>query len=265
VRELDAMIDLLVSSREASRERSEDLLSMLLDSRYSDGSLMSRRQLRDELVTLFLAGHDTTASSLAWAWYLLSRHDVVFATLCAELDGVLGGAPVTLEDLPKLPYLDRVFKEVLRLYPSAYNIGRVAKESCYIGGHLIGRGRNLIMCQWAVQRSARHYEDPEAFRPERWDPNAVRRPSKFAYFPFGAGPRNCIGALFATMEAKLILATLAQRWRLELAPGTEIAVDPALTLRPAGGLPMTVRRREPVLRKSPSGGGARVHVAASNA
>ncbi len=267
VRELDAMIDLLVSSRQASRERSDDLLSMLLHSRYSDGSPMSRRQLRDELVTLFLAGHDTTASSLSWAWYLLSQHDVVFATLCAELDRVLGGARVTLDDLPKLSYLDRVFKEVLRLYPSAYNIGRVAKESCEVGGHHIARGRNLIMCQWAVQRSARHYQDPEAFRPERWDPNAVKKPAKFAYFPFGGGPRNCIGAQFATMEAKLILATLAQRWRLELASGRKIAVDPALTLRPLGGLPMIVRRREPVLRKGPppsSGGGARSHVAASN-
>jgi cytochrome P450 len=239
------MMDQLVEARQASGERSDDLLSMLLDVRYSDGSAMSRRQLRDELVTLFLAGHETTAASLSWAWYLLSQHPAVLAALRAELDGVLGGRRVTVEDLPKLGYLDKVFKEVLRLYPSAYNIGRVTKEACEVGGYPIARGRNLIMCQWAVQRSARHYQDPEVFRPERWDPNAAKKPPKFAYFPFGAGPRNCVGAQFATMEAKLILASIAQRYQLDLAPGTQVAVDPAITLRPAGGLPMLVRRREP--------------------
>jgi cytochrome P450 len=248
VRELDVMIDRLVDARERSGEVSHDLLSMLLGARHSDGSGMSRRQLRDELVTLFLAGHDTTAASLSWAWYLLSQHPAALATLSEELDTVLGGRNVTLEDLPKLPYLDRVFKEVLRLYPSAYNIGRVTKEACDVGGFRIARGKNLIMCQWAVQRSARYYQDPDAFRPERWDP-AARKPPKFAYFPFGAGPRNCVGAQFATMEAKLILASIAQRWRLDLAPGTTVHVDPALTLRPAGGLPMIARRRAPPCAK----------------
>jgi cytochrome P450 len=244
VRELDAMIDRLVDAREANPDVSYDLLSMLLGAKYADGSGMTRRQLRDELVTLFLAGHDTTAASLSWAWYLLSQHPAAFATLCDELDHVLGARPVTLEDLPTLPYLDKVFKEVLRLYPSAYNIGRVTKEACDVGGFRIARGKNLIMSQWAVQRSARYYREPDAFRPERWDASASRKPPKFAYFPFGAGPRNCVGAQFATMEAKLILASIARRWRFELAPATTVRVDPALTLRPAGGLPMIVKRRE---------------------
>jgi cytochrome P450 len=245
VRELDVMVDRIIDARRTSTERSDDLLSMLLEARHQDGSAMSRRQVRDELVTLFLAGHETTAASLSWAWYLLSQDPRVLQAVHAELDGTLGGRMPSVEDLPNLPYLDKVFKEVLRLYPSAYNIGRVTKEACEVGGYPIARGRNLIMCQWAVQRSPRYYHDPDAFRPERWDPSTAKKLPKFAYFPFGAGPRNCIGAQFATMEAKLILASIAQRYELELAPGAKVAVDPAITIRPAHGLPMIVRRRSP--------------------
>ena len=243
VRELDGMIHRLIDARQAGSERSDDLLTMLLEARHEDGSPMSRTMLRDELVTLFLAGHETTAVSLTWAFYLLSQHPAALAALRSELDTVLGERPPAVSDLPSLPYLDKVVKEVLRLYPSAYNIGRVTLVPCAIGGHSVARGRNLIMCQWAVQRSPRYYDDPDAFRPERWHPATAKKVPKFAYFPFGAGPRNCIGAQFATMEAKLILASVLQHYDVSLAPGAKVVVDPALTLRPSGGLPM-VRRRE---------------------
>jgi cytochrome P450 len=190
-----------------------------------------------------LAGHETSAVALVWAFVLLSKHPAVRTKLQLELDTVLAGRTPSVEDLPQLPYLDWVFKEVLRLYPSAYNIGRVSKAACHIGGYPIGRGRNVIMCQWAVHRSQRYYEQPAQFIPERWQPAQASQRPKFAYFPFGAGPRNCIGAQFATLEAKLILAVVWQCFTLELSPDAQVGVDAALTLRPTHRLPMRLRRR----------------------
>lgn len=243
VRALDTMMYRLVDSRQASSEPEEDLLTSLIRAHDDDGTRMSRTMIRDEMVTLFLAGHETTAVSLVWAWYLLALHPIVAAKLRAELDGVLGARAPAVDDLPELVYLDQVLKEVMRLYPSTYNIGRIAKSDCNVGGYSLKAGRNIIMCQWAVHRSSRYYDSPEEFCPERWEPARASQIPKFAYFPFGAGPRTCIGAQFAMMEAKMILATVAQRYELDLEPGQEVRVDAALTLRPANGLPMRLRRR----------------------
>lgn len=247
VRELDRLVYALIASRRASGDRSADLLSRMLDARDEDGRQMTDRQLRDELVTLFLAGHETTAAALSWAWYLLAENPGVRHKLHDELDRVLGNRVPEVANLADLPYLDKVVKETLRLYPSAYNIGRLTREACEIGGYPIGKGTNVIMCQWAVHRSPRHFDDPEAFRPERWTDELIGRLHKFAYFPFSAGPRNCVGAQFALTEAKLILATMARRFVLDLQPGTDVRVDAALTLRPMPGLPMVVRARTKIV------------------
>jgi cytochrome P450 len=243
VRDLDAMMYRLIEEREASDEPEQDLLSSLIRAHQDDGTRMSRTMIRDQMVTLFLAGHETTAVSLAWAWYMLALHPHVATKLHAELASVLGDRAPNVEDLPNLVYLDQVFKEVMRLYPSTYNIGRIARGACKIGGYAIEAGRDIIMSQWAIHRSSRYYDSPEEFCPERWEPTRAAKVPKFAYIPFGAGPRTCIGAQFALMEAKMILATIARRYTLELRADSNVEVDAALTLRPANGLPMTVRVR----------------------
>jgi cytochrome P450 len=248
VRDLDAMMYRLIDGREASDEPEQDLLSSLIRAHHDDGSRMSRVMIRDEMVTLFLAGHETTAVSLVWAWYLLARHPRVANKLHSELASVLGERAPTVEDLPNLVYLDQVFKEVMRLYPSTYNIGRIARSACSVGGYRIEAGRDILMSQWAVHRSSRYYDSPEEFCPERWEPARAAKVPKFAYLPFGAGPRTCIGAQFAMMEAKMILATIAQRYTLELAQDSDVQIDAALTLRPANGLPMIVHARSPLGR-----------------
>lgn len=241
-RRLDEMIFAMIEARRRSGKRGDDVLSLLLDVRDEDGAL-SDRQIRDELVTLFLAGTETTAGALAWSLYLLARHEHVRAAFFEEIDGVLRGAAPSAEDIPRLSFTDKLFKEVLRLYPTSHVFGRAATEACLLGGYRIGSGTNVLISQWAIQRSARHYDEPHAFRPERWTPEMTAKLHKFAYLPFGGGPRSCIGGVFATTEAKLILAMIAQRFCLELAEGVEVRPDPAVTLRPAGGLPMIVRSR----------------------
>ena len=195
---------------------------------------MSDQQLRDEMMTLFMAGHETTANTLAWAWVLLSRHPEVEARLHAELDRVLGDRLPTLADLPRLKYTESVVHETLRVYPTVWVIGREAIEPVELGGYRIPAGTTVFMPQWVIHRDGRWFDDPEAFRPERWADGLMQRIHRYAYFPFGGGPRICIGNNFALMEATLILATIARQYRLELAPDAKIALCP----RSPSGRPM---------------------------
>lgn len=244
VEALDAAVYAIVDARRGSPAPGDDLLSRLLEASRGDDPEKTRRMLRDELVVMMLAGHETSAAALSWALLELARHPQVKATLREELDGVLGGRTATVEDLPRLPYLANVVREILRLYPSLYNIGRVAKVPYAIEGDTVRPGENVIMSQWSVHRSRRHYDDPQAFRPERWTTERARILPKFAYFPFGGGPRNCIGAQFGLLEMKLILAAIVGRYDFELEPGAAVYPEAALTLRPMPGVPMRIQRRE---------------------
>jgi cytochrome P450 len=204
---------------------------------------MTGRQVRDEAMTLLLAGHETTANTLAWAWYLLARNPEAEARLHEELDLVLGGRPPTFDDLPRLRYTEAVITEALRVFPTAYAIGRQAIEPCTIGGHQVPRGMTVFMCQWVLHRDPRYFDAPEAFRPERWTEGLARRLPRFAYFPFGGGPRICIGNSFAQMEATLVLATVARRFRLAVRPDLVVRPLPSMTLRPDGGLDVVLSER----------------------
>ncbi len=220
-----------------------DLLSMLLLARDEDDNPMTDVQARDEVLTLFLAGHETTANALNWTWMLLSQNPQVAQKLHEETDRVLGGTPPTLADLRRLPYTEMVVKEVLRLYPPAYNVGREAIEDVEAGGYFIPKGTIIAVNIYGVHRHPNYWQDPEAFIPERFSPENEANSHRYAYVPFGGGPRVCIGNSFAMMEAQLLLATIAQRFTLHLAPNQVVKMLPAITLNPAGGLPMTVKAR----------------------
>lgn len=241
---LDATIYRLIAERRARPEDRGDLLSMLLLARDEEGDRgsMSDRQLRDEAMTIFLAGHETTANALTWTWYLLSQHSEVEAQLHAEVDA-LGKDILTADDLERLPYTRKVIAESMRLYPPAWALGRRATEDYAVGGYDVPRGSVVLMSQYVTHRDARFHPDPERFDPERWAPEAIASRPRFSYFPFGAGTRVCIGEQFAWMEAILILATLARGWRLRLVPEQRIAVHPLITLRPKYGMRMRLEAR----------------------
>lgn len=243
-RRMDALIHRLIQERRAEGRDRGDLLSMLINARDEEGDHtgMSDRQLRDELITLMLAAHETTANALTWTWYLLSQHPAVEAALHAELDRVLGGRLPTVTDLPALAYTRQVLAESMRLFPPAWAVERRAIEDVEIGGYTIASGTVVLACQYFVHRDSRWWIHPEQFRPERWEEPARDRP-KFAYFPFGAGTRICIGEHFAWMEGMLVLASIAQRWRLRYEASTAPVPQPLVTLRPKGGLPMRLVRR----------------------
>jgi cytochrome P450 len=244
VRDIDAIILETIAGRRAGDAGPEDLLSRFLDARDEDGSRMSDRQLRDEMVTLLLAGHETTAVALSFCFYLLALHPEADAKLAAELDEVLGGGPPTAGHIARLRYTEWVVKEAMRLFPPVPSVGREALADCEIGGYRIPQGAQIIPAQWVVHRDRRWFgEDAEEFRPERWDNDLAKRIPHCAYFPFADGPRVCIGNHFAMMEAVLVLATVASRYRLELAPDYVLKVLPSVTLRPKGGIRMTVHQR----------------------
>ncbi len=245
VRRLDRLVYRFIAERRADPRDRGDLLSMLLAARDEDGRGMSDAQLRDEVITLFLAGHETTAIALSWSWYLLARHPEAEARLAAELAAVLAGRAPTLEDLPRLVYAEQVVKEAMRLYPPAYAIGREALADCEVGGYRVPKGATVFVSQWAMHRDPRFFgADADAFRPERWSADFEAGLPRYAYLPFGGGPRVCIGNRFAMMEAVLLLATIAQRFRLPLASGGEIAPFPSITLRPIGGVPVRLQARQ---------------------
>ncbi len=244
VKKLDSIIYGVIERRRASGAgASHDLLSMLLDAQDEDGSRMSDKQLRDECMTLFLAGHETTALLLSWTWLLLSRHRAVDEKLAKELDEVLGDRPATLADLPNLRYTSHVIAESLRLYPPAWSMGREAREDVVLGGYLIPRGTQVWFCPWSIQRDPRWFEHPVEFRPERWEGDFAKTLHKYAYFPFGGGPRLCIGQAFAQMEAVLLLATLAKSFRVDILAEPEAIPEPSVTLRPKHGLRGRLIRR----------------------
>ena len=245
VRELDAIIFRIIAQRRASGEDPEDLLSLLLHaSDEDDGGGMTDRQLRDELMTLFLAGHETTAVALSWTWYLLAQHPSVEAQLVAELESVLGGRPPTTADLPRLAYTEMVVQEALRLYPPAWALSRGTRAPCEIGGQRLAAGTEVIMSPWVLQRDPRYFERPDDFHPERWRAGLAKRLPRFAYFPFGGGQRRCIGEAFAMMEAILVVATVAQHVRLVAVPGQVVVPQVSVTLRPQHGVPLMVQPRQ---------------------
>ncbi len=246
VRRLDALVHRIIAGRHASGGDRGDLLSMLVQAQDADdGARMSARQVRDEVMTIFLAGHETTAVALSWTWYLLARHPDVEARLVDELRDVLGGRTPSVADLPRLKYAEMVVTESMRLYPPAYGIGRQAVKATEIAGHAFARSDIFVAPTWVVHRDPRWFEEPEAFRPERWAGDLARRLPRFAYFPFGGGPRQCIGNSFAQMEAVLLLAAIAQRFQLSLVPGQRITPTPYVTLRPEPGIRMRLTHRRP--------------------
>ena len=242
---IDATIARMIAERRRSSEERSDLLSLLLAASdpEGDGGRMSDAQVRDEAVTLLLAGHETTANALAWTWYLLSQNPEVERKLHAEIDAVLGGRAPAVTDLPRLAYTEMVLAESMRLFPPAWIIGRRALSDYQAGGYAIPRRSIIVASQWVTQRDPRYFPDPERFDPERFRPEAKAARPKFAYFPFGGGPRVCIGEGFAWMEGVLLLGTIAQRWRLRLEPGQDIVPAPSITLRPKNGLRMVLESR----------------------
>ncbi|MFD0680062.1 MULTISPECIES: cytochrome P450 [unclassified Paenibacillus] len=224
----------------------DDLLSMLLAAKdEEDGTGMTDQQVRDEVMTIFLAGHETTGNTLSWTWYLLSTYPEVEYKLWQELDQVLGGRKPTIDDLGKLDYLQQVIWESMRLYPAVWVINREATEEVEIGEHKFKPGDTLMMSQFAMHRNPKYYDHPEQFIPERFaGGELLKRIPQFAYFPFGGGPRVCIGNNFALMEAALILATIGSRYKLSLAPNhPEVEPEPLVTMRPKLGLKMIVAAR----------------------
>lgn len=243
--QLDATIFRIIAERRASGEDRGDLLSMLLLAQddEGDGAGMSDEQLRDEAMTLFLAGHETTSNALTWAWMLLAQHSEVERRLHAELDAALAGRTPGADDVARLPYTEMVLTEAMRLYPPAWTIARRALADHPVREYVLPPHTMVVMSQYVVHHDPRWYPEPERFDPDRWTPEARAARPKFAYFPFGGGPRLCIGEPFAWMEGVLILATLAQRWQARLAPGQRIEPEPLITLRPRNGVRMMLSAR----------------------
>ncbi len=241
--ELDSIIFRFVNARRSAAEDRGDLLSILLSARDEAGRPMPMKQLRDEAMTLFLAGHETTAIALSWTLYLLSLNPEVEARLLSELATVLDGRPPAPADLPRLPYLEATVDESMRVYPPAWVVARQSTAPFELGGYQFPGGTVVLMSQWVSHRDPRYFHEPEAFRPERWLEGLARQIPKYAYYPFGGGPRMCIGHGFARMEAALILATVLQRYHLELVPDQTIVPQPSITLRPRHGIQMVLRKR----------------------
>ena len=245
MRLLNSRIQQMIEERRASSVERNDFLSILLRARDEDGNQMDDKQLLDESLTLFGAGHETTASSLTWAWFLLAQNPEAYRKLLHEVDTVLQGRSPTLADLPNLPYCMQVFKESLRLYPPAYMMGRAALHDLEIDGYAIHKGDFVSLVPYVMHRRPDLFPEPERFEPERFEPERENLLPRHAFLPFGAGSRVCIGNHFAMMEGQLLLATLAQRVTFELVPGQQIKANPSktLALRPDGHVQMVVHRR----------------------
>lgn len=225
---------------EEHRRPGGDLLSMLMEA-FPDPQ--DRPCLRDQVITIFLAGYETIANALSWTWYLLSQNHQAEAKFHAEIDAVLGERPPTLDDLPSLRYTEMVLAESMRLYPPAWAMGRRALRDFSLGSYRLPARTTVLMSQYVMHRDPRYYPEPLRFDPERFTPEAKARRPKLAYFPFGAGPRQCIGESFAWMEGVLALATIGQKWKLSLSPGQKVEPQPLISLRPKHGLRMKVEPR----------------------
>jgi cytochrome P450 len=233
---------MIADHRRPGLER-KDLLAVLVRLQQDHGGKLSDDMIRDNVLNLFLAGHETSANGLTWCWYLLARHPEVQDRLHVELDRVLAGRPPSADDVPALTYTEQTFAEALRLYPPVWTIVRTARADCEVAGYRVRAGTTVLMSQYVVQRDARFYLEPERFDPEHMAHEARAARPKFAYFPFGGGPRQCIGESFAWLEAILVLATLAQQWRVRLASDAPVVPEPRSTLRPKGGMPLRLERR----------------------
>lgn len=243
---LDKTIYAIIEERRnRSDEEHHDLLAMLLAARdEEDGIGMTDKQVRDEVMTIFVAGHETTANTLSWTWYLLAQHPEVEAKFHQELERVLEGRKPTAQDVPNLVYVNQIVQESMRLYPAAWMINREVVEEVEIGGYTFKPGETLMMSQYVMHRDPRFYDEPDRFKPERFGDDLIKRNPQYAYFPFGGGPRICIGNNFALMESALLLATIAQQFRLKRNEH-EPKVEPesVVTLRPKNGLSMTIHKR----------------------
>ena len=243
VAELDQTVQSFIASGRSRQHPGDDLLSRLLVAQHQDGTRMSDRQLRDEAMTFYLAGHETTALTLAWSWYLLSQHRRVEEKLVSEWKRVLRGAPPSSAHLSLLSYTAAVIAESMRLFPPVYVIGREATTELELGGYRVKPGYTVLMSQWVNHRDPKYFPEPEEFRPERWEHGFSKRIPKFAYYPFGGGQRICVGSAFALMEAAIILAAVGQRYRFTLDPDAVIGIKTQITLLPANGIPTTLERR----------------------
>ncbi len=240
---LNSLVYRIIDEKQTMHGGGNDLLSLLMDAMDDDGSHMTAQQLRDETMTLFLAGHETTALLLGWTWYLLGENPAAEARLAEELQSVLGGRAPQVSDLAKLPYLQAVLSETLRLYPPAYIAARTSIEPFSVGGYDFSRDTTVLLSQWVMHRDPRYFESPAEFRPERWLDGGAAKMSAGAYFPFGDGPRRCIGQGFAQLEAALVVATIAQRFQFRLVPGHPVEPEPLVTLRFRHGLRMRLHAR----------------------
>jgi cytochrome P450 len=242
-RQLDDIVYGLIHRRRLDVEIADDLLSGLLQAQAIGRRAMSDEQLRDEVMTLLLAGHETTAVSLSWTWYLLAQYPEVEKKLWSELRAVLNGRSPRVQDLSRLPYTERVVKEAMRLYPPAWAIVRNSLKDSDLGGYRVPAGATVMMSQWVMHRDPRYYDQPEQFNPDRWLEGRAKGASKFTYFPFGGGPRTCIGASFATMEGVLVLAAIAQSYQVRVVPDCPVEPLPTITLRPRRGIKVVLTRR----------------------
>lgn len=244
LRRLDEIVWRTIESRRSAKDRPADLLTMLMDARDAEtGEGMTDQQLRDEVMTIFLAGHETTANALTWTWYLLSLHPDVRRRLERELSDALGTRAPNVDDLVRLPYTKMVLQESMRLYPPAWLTARRPVREDVIGGYTIPPDGLVFVSPWVTHRHPAFWDNPEGFDPERFSPDRAAKMHRFQYFPFGGGPRICIGQGFAMIEAHLLLARIAQRYRLDLVPGTVVEPEPLITLRPKRGLPMRATLR----------------------
>ena len=242
-RTLNEIVFRVIRERRAMASNGGDLLSMLMDAKDDNGTGMTDLQLRDEIMTMVLAGHETTANAMAWTFYLLSKHPEAARRVDAEVAKVLDGRAPRFEDLGKLTYTQWVIQESLRLYPPAWAFERQAIEADEVSGFAISKGMLIGICPFTLHRNADYWENPEGFDPERFTPERTAGRARYAYLPFGAGPRFCIGSAFAMMEAQVILSMVSQKHRLELVPGARAEPVPEITLRPRGGIPMDRRPR----------------------
>lgn len=257
---LDSTMYRIINEHRATGVDRGDLLSMLMMSRddEEDGGSMTDQQLRDEAMTLFVAGHETTANALTWSWYLLSQHPEVEAKLHDELESVLAGELPKPADFARLKYTEMILAESMRLYPPAWTLGRRALSDYSVGKFIVPADSIVLMSPWVTHHDARFYPEPFKFDPERWTTETRESRPKFSYFPFGGGPRVCIGEQFAWMEGVLLIAAIAQRWKMRLEPGQLIKPKPMITLRPADGMRMELTRRAEELSRNERGSSARV-------
>ena len=242
-RNVDRIVAEMIEARREARRDRGDLLSALLQAQDEEGGGMSNQQLRDECITLFLAGHETTSIALGHTFYLLSKHPEIESKLHREVAAVLEDRRATAEDYPRLEYTERVIKESMRLYPPVYAIGRQLLEDFELGGYTLEKGVTLLFAQWVTHRRPESFPDPLRFDPDRWLPERAAKIHRYAYFPFGGGPRICIGNHFAMMEAVLLLATLIRAYRFDLLPEQSLVLKPSVTLRVDGDLRMRLRAR----------------------